>query len=269
MRHDLKAAAGDGVSGKDRFRGTEPGSYPRLSRRPGAARRGAWSAGGFICPGLVVVICFCGCVSRPADPAAPLAALTPQSAEPIRRAQRLAERLYPAKYRAIQRAILTVGRRQFTCDGVLTASPGEGRHLALVSSLGVVTDLRVKNDGACQILKVTPLFRESWGRQFVAPDLRWLFGPTAPLEPAGLRADGRLVLQSRPAADGTVARYVFSADGGQWEALEVGRNGRWDYHCTVRRRQVVAGHPSPVPWEFEVQAATYRLHLRMAAMTVL
>jgi len=134
-------------------------------------------------------------------------------------AERTIINLFPARYRATQRAIVTVGGRQFTCDGLLEVSPAEGCHLAIVSSFGVVTDLRVKADGGCEVLKVTPLFREDWSRRFVARDLRRLFIPPADLQPAGRLADGRIVLQTPPDASGVTARYILllmAAAGGNW-----------------------------------------------------
>jgi len=129
---------------------------------------------------------------------------------------------FPPPGRQTQRAIISVGRRQFTCDGFLTASPAEGWHLALISMLGLVADVRVRNDGSTEVLKVTPLFREDWARDYVAQELRWLFTPPPELAPAGRLADGRLALEAKSGADGAKARYVCSADGSHWEEIEFG-----------------------------------------------
>ena len=184
------------------------------------------------------------------------------------RAQETIAGLFPPRYRATQRSIITVRRRQFTCDGALMVSPDTGCHLAVVSSLGLVTDLRVNNDGGCEILKVTPLFHEAWSRQFVARDLRWLFLPPANPEPAGRLADGRIVLQTRAAADGMLARYVFASTGDRWQELELVKNGRSYYHVTVRRYGAFGGIPAEVPCEFDVAAGPYRLDLRIVELTV-
>jgi hypothetical protein len=175
---------------------------------------------------------------------------------------------FPPRYRSTQRAIITVRNQQFTCDGVLTATPGQGHDLALVSSLGVVTGLRVKLDGAAELLKVTPLFREEWSRRFVAEDVRRLFVPPADLQPAGRLADGRLVLLTGPDGGGTQARYIFAARGERWQGLELVRNGRVTYRAAVRRHRAFAGLPGEMPCEFEVDAASHRLELRITELTV-
>jgi hypothetical protein len=188
---------------------------------------------------------------------------------PIQRAQATISHVYPPSYRATQRAIITLRRKQFTCDAVLTTTPGDGLHLAIVSSLGVVTDLRVLPDGSCALQKVTPLFRESWSREFVARDLHMLFLMPTTLQPGGRLADGRLVLQAPVAAKGEVARYLFSPSGEQWEGVELLRDRRCLYRATVRRHQAFAGQPKPVPCEFEVQAGVYQLHLRITQLATL
>lgn len=178
----------------------------------------------------------------------------------------MVERTFPTEYRAVQRAIVTVRGRQFTCDGLLTAGPTEGHHLALVSSFGVVTDLRVGPDRHTDLLKVTPLLREDWSRRFVARDLRCLFVPPANLKPGGSLTDGRLVLTAGFADDGTTAKYIMGDLG--WQELELERNGRTFYRATVKhRRRFTPGGPE-IPDTFEVIAESYRLDLRIAALTV-
>jgi hypothetical protein len=217
---------------------------------------------------LIAALGASGCATHRGAPARIVLPDDGENREAVSRAQQTIANLFPPRYRATQRAIISVGRQQFTCDGVLTASPGEGYHLAVVSNLGTVTDLRVKADGACELLKVTPLFRESWSRQFVAQDLRWLFVPPADLKPAGRFADGRLVLQTDAGSDGPQARYVFAAPGERWQELELIRNGRSYYRATVRRYCAFAGVPGEFPCEFEVTATTHRLYLRMAELSV-
>jgi hypothetical protein len=188
--------------------------------------------------------------------------------EAVSRAKQTIASLFPPRYRATQRAIITVRHKQFTCDGVLTAAPGEGHHLAIVSSPGTVTDLRLKADGSCELLKVTPLFRESWSRRFVARDLRWLFLPPVDLKPTGLLADGRLVLQTDAGSDGVQARYIFTATGERWQELELVRDGRSFYHVNVLRYRAFAGIPGEVPCEFEVATSSHRLELRITEFSV-
>jgi len=184
------------------------------------------------------------------------------------RAEQTLKNLFPARYRATQRAIVTVGERQFTCDGLLEVSPAEGCHLAIVSSFGVVTDLRVKADGGCELLKITPLFREDWSRRFVARDLRWLFMAPANVQPAGQLPDGRIVLQTPPDASGMIAYYIFSTDGARWRELDLTRSGKIFYRATSKDFRKYPDTSAEIPGEFDVRAEAYRLELRITELTV-
>jgi hypothetical protein len=173
---------------------------------------------------------------------------------------------FPAFYQTTQRAIITVGRRQFACDGFLTVSPAEGWHLALISMLGLVTDVRVRNNGTTEVLKVTPLFRQDWAREYVAQELRWLFTPPPELAPAGRLRDGRLALEAKSRVDGAKARYVCSADGSRWEELEVWDGPRRLFHAKVSGYRSFPGWPPAVPAEIELDAATHQLQVRTVAV---
>ena len=215
---------------------------------------------------VLAFLLLCGCVSPRSYPVAPLAGMPAQEAERV--AQQTLARLFPPQYRSVQRAIITVAGKQFTCDGVLEASTNAGWQLAIVSNLGLVAGLRVNRDNSCEVLQVTPLFREAWTRQFVARDVRWLFIPPPEFVSAGRLADGRLVCETAAESDGAVARYVFSADGQQWQELEVSRGGRREYHALLRGYRTFAGTAQEVPAEMEVQAESYQLHLRLVALEV-
>ena len=184
------------------------------------------------------------------------------------RARMTLAQLYPAQYRATQRAIITIGRKQFVCDGVLTVSPQEGQHLAVISTLGLVTDVRVETNGAIQLVRVTPLFNETWSREFVSRDLRQLFVPNLDLEIGGRLPDERFVLESRPPLDTYVSRYIFTPSGDRLQEMEIARAGRRLYHVSVKRYQRFAGFPREIPSEFEVLAPSYRLELRTAELAV-
>jgi catechol 2,3-dioxygenase-like lactoylglutathione lyase family enzyme len=173
---------------------------------------------------------------------------------------------FPAVYQATQRAIITVGRQQFVCDGFLRVSPAEGWHLALVSLLGLVTEVRVRNDGTTEVLKVTPLFRQDWARDYVAPELRWLFTPPPELAPAGRLGDGRLALEAESRAGGEKARYVCSADGSHWEEIEVWNGPRRLFHAKVSGYRSFPGWPRAVPAEIEVDAGAHQLQVRTVAI---
>jgi hypothetical protein len=215
---------------------------------------------------LAMTFLLCGCVSRLPYPAVPLDGMPVQGAERMAR-QNLAS-LFPPQYRSVQRALITVAGKQFTCDGVLEVSTNTGWQLAIVSNLGLVAGLRVNRDGTSEVLQVTPLFRESWTRQFVARDLRRLFIPPPEFVSAGRLADGRLVCEPAPESDGAVARYVFSADGQQWQELEVSRAGRREYHAWLRGYRTFAGTTHAVPAEMEVQVESYQLHLHLVELSL-
>lgn len=183
-------------------------------------------------------------------------------------AQATLQQLFPPHYRATQRAIITAGGKQFTCDGLLQVSPVEGWHLAIVSSFGVVTDLRVAATGECTLLKVTPLFREDWSRRYVARDLYRLFTPPGTLQPAGHFANGNLCLQTGPDAAGVAAQYVFSPDGSRWLELNLSRDGKNFYHAVPGHFRKFQGAAAELPTSFEVQAENYRLELRIAELIV-
>ena len=228
-------------------------------RRPSAAFPSVAGAG------LLAFACLlCGCISRSPCPVFPLDGTPEQGAE--RMTWQNLNSIFPAQYRSVQRAILTVAGKQFTCDGVLEVSTNAGWHLAIVSNLGLVAGLRVNRNGLCEVLQATPLFREAWTRQFVARDVRRLFIPPPEFVSAGRLADGTLVCKTVPDSDGAVARYVFSADGRQWQELDVWRGGRRVYHAVLRGYRAFAGIARDVPAEMEVQAEGYQLHLRLVEL---
>ena len=137
-----------------------------------------------------------------------------------------------------------------------------------MSNLGLVAGMRVSRDGSCEVLQVTPLFREAWTRQFVARDVRRLFLPPPEFVSAGRLADGGLVCETAPETDGAVARYIFSADGQQWQELEVSRGERQEYRLALHGYRVFPGTTHAVPAEMEMQAENYQLRLRRVELDV-
>jgi len=217
--------------------------------------------------GLVLLLAG-GCASRSGHPAAPLATGgTPPSADAVAQAKRSVASLFPPSYRAVHRVIIRFRNGQYTCDGVHTVSPERGHHLAVVSSLGAVTALRVRGDGEPEVLKVTPLFREEWTRRYVARDLRRLFMPPALLTAVGAPGPDSFALETAPDASGSVARYGFSNDGKRLRSIELIQNGRCGYHAEVLRYRTFAPGVE-VPAEFRVQADGYQLELRVAELSV-
>ena len=161
--------------------------------------------------------------------------------------------IFPAQYRSVQRAILTVAGKQFTCDGVLEVSTNAGWHLAIVSNLGLVAGLRVNRDGSCEVSRQRPCSAKpgpgnswrgtcagcSFRRRSLFPPGDWLtagwFAKPCRIPMGRWRA--RLQRQ-RPAMAGTerVAR------------------GRRVYHAVLRGYRAFAGTARDVPAEIEVQA---------------
>jgi hypothetical protein len=228
----------------------------------------AWLLGGWWCALLVSAVLWTGgCATWRAERLAPVASPRPLSPEALARARSTVAHLFPRQYRAVHRAILTVGRRQFTCDGVLRVTPDGGWHLAVISSLGLVAELRLHHDTTCEILKVTPLFSEEQSRRYLARDLRWLFLPPPELAPAGFLTDGRMALQAPAGADDLIVRYVFSPQGERLDAVELARRGRLVYRASLVRYLVLPGHDTPIPASFEVKAEDYRMELRTSELT--
>jgi len=221
-----------------------------------------------ILPVLIVAECLSGCVAHRIGSLPTILADAGRGSGNFVRARQTLANMFPSRYRATQRAIISVGGKQFTCDGVLTAAPDKGRELAIVSNLGAVTGLRVRPDGECELLKITPLFPAEWSRRFVAEDLRCLFVPPRNLEPAGRLADGRLVLRTKLDAERAEAWYVFAASGERWQELDLMQDNRCRYRAVIRRYGAFAGIPGEVPCEFEVDAGSHRLDLRITGLTV-
>jgi len=215
---------------------------------------------------LLALLCASGCVSQRGPAAWRTVPPSEGDSAAFAAASQTVREAFPAVYQATQRAIITVGRRQFACDGFLTASPAGGWHLALISMLGLVTDVRVKSDGAAEVLKVTPLFRQDWARDYVARELRWLFAPPPELAPDGRLGDGRLVLEAKSRVDGARASYVCSADGSRWEELEVWDAQRRLFHAKVSGYRSFPGWPRAIPAEFELDAGNHQLQVRTVAV---
>jgi hypothetical protein len=219
-----------------------------------------------LCAAVLALLCAGGCVSQRGQAPGQAVPATASDLPAFAATQRTLSEVFPPAYQATQRAIITIGRRQFVCDGFLTVSPAEGAHLALISTLGLVTDVRAKSNGSLEVQKVTPLFREDWAREYVARELGWLFTSPPDLAPAGRLSDGRLLVEAKGRADALEARYVCSADGSRWEELEVRRGSQSLFHAKVSAYRSFPGLARPVPAEIEVDAVNHHLDLRIVAI---
>ena len=184
------------------------------------------------------------------------------SPQALEQASRTLAGLYPAHYRAVQRAIIMAGGKQFACDGVLDASPETGWRLAVVSALGLVCETRIAPSGAVALPRITPLMREEWSRQFVAETVRLLFVPQTGASYEGRLADGRLVFSVRDDAGGPAVRYIFDASGSRLEEAQTLRRGKPLWQARFRDYRLASGHPTPVPFAFDADAAACRIELR-------
>ena len=238
----------------------ESGSLPGAGCRCGYGRAFAWWLS------LLIGLLVCGCAGPRMKPYTILPGDVPET-EVIQGAQSTLANLFPPAYRATQRAIITVRGKQFVCDGVLHVSPDSGLHLAVVSTLGLVTEIRVAPNGKVSLLKTTPLMKETWSSGFVARDLKILFLPNREHKTAARLSDGRLVLQAPSEADGTVTRFIFSSHGERLEEVEKVRQGRREYQARFRGFRDLPGAPLGTPAEFDVIAPTYRLYLRNTSFT--
>jgi hypothetical protein len=218
---------------------------------------------------LLLLVCFCGCATQRGATAWQVLPVVASETQVFAHAERALREAFPPQYRGTHRAIITASGRQFVCDGFLNVSPADGCHLALVSALGLITDVRVKADGDSEILKVTPLFREEWSREHVARELRWLFTPPPSLAPVGRLSDGRLVLEGTDAAGKVQARYLCRADDGRWEELELRVGARRVFHARLGGHRLFAGLEREIPTDIELDAGTHKLHLRIVALTVM
>jgi len=207
-----------------------------------------------------------GCVITPRLDSLSVSPDDGRNPESSARAKQTIAHVFPDRYSAVQRAVISVAGRQFTCDSVLKTAPEQGCHLAIVSSFGTVTDLRVQTNGNVELLKVTPLFRADWSRHYVARDLRWLFLPPEQLESAGRLPDGRPVWQTAPDASGISAEYIFSADGSHWEQLDLLMNGKTFYRARIKHYLTFPGMTSDIPDIFEVKAEHYQMELHIVQM---
>ena len=173
--------------------------------------------------------------------------------------------LYPRSTRLTHRAVLTVAGRPYPCDGYLEISPANELRLAVLTPMGVLTQVKVSSNGEVRVLSAGSSFRESWSRDYLARDARLLFAPDTAALQAGRLADGRPVLWKRQ-PDGTRLSYVFGPGGAPWQELEIARGSRRLYHAVCRRQAVFGGPAREVPAEIRVEAECYTVDLRLCEL---
>jgi hypothetical protein len=88
---------------------------------------------------------------------------------------------FPADALITQRAVLTVRGREFALNGYLARHATEGQRLVITENFGaVLADLRLKPDGAVEVLRSSALFPPDRIERYLAADVRSVFGPTLP-----------------------------------------------------------------------------------------
>ena len=93
------------------------------------------------------------------------------------------ETWFPADALVAQRAVLTVRGRQFSLNGYVMKSAAHGLRLVVTENFGgVLADVLVKPDGQVVVLKARPPFRLAWVENFIAADLKCIFGDAAAAE---------------------------------------------------------------------------------------
>lgn len=175
--------------------------------------------------------------------------------------------LYPRGCRLMHRAVLTVAGRPYPCDGYLEISAAGELRLAVLTPMGVLTQVQVASNGTVRILSTASAFRESWSRDRLARDIRLLFAPDPSALQAGRLPDGRPVLGARR-PDGSHVRYIFSRDGATWQELDIVRGSRRVYRAVCGSPARFDGHAREVPTEIRVEADGYLLDLRLCELKV-
>ena len=195
-----------------------------------------------------------------AAPSAP-----PPDAAAGARARSVLSSMYPRGCRLMHRAVLTVAGRPYPCDGYLEIAPSGTLRLAVLTPMGVLTQVEVASNGAARVLSASSGFRESWSGGPLARDLRLLFAA----DPAALRdgrlPDGRPVLEARQ-PDGSCIRHVFDRDAARWQGVEIRRGSRTVYRAVCGAHARFDGHDREVPAEIRVEADGYRLDLRLCEL---
>ena len=85
---------------------------------------------------------------------------------------------FPADALIIQRGVLTFfGGKQFTLNGYLASSSTNGQRLIVTENFGgVLADVLVKPDGKSYVMRSSRAFKPKWIEQFIAADVRCIFG---------------------------------------------------------------------------------------------
>lgn len=105
----------------------------------------------------------------------------------------------PADALITQRAVLTALGRQVTLNGYLATSATNGQRLVITENFGnVLADVLVKPDGRTFVMKSSRAFKPKWIRNYIAADVRCLFGNGAVEDCPGQRlAPDHFLIQRR------------------------------------------------------------------------
>jgi hypothetical protein len=135
-------------------------------------------------------------------------------------AQELRDRaatLYPDSFRAVHRALLTAGGRQFLLDGYLTVQrPGSFRLVAKGDMGGTVFEI-VKDPGQKARVVQNPLgLRSSWLTEGAARSLEALYLAQPGPEVRLVRLPGGSLALVQDLPDGKQEQFIFQEDSRRW-----------------------------------------------------
>jgi len=84
---------------------------------------------------------------------------------------------FPPEAFITQRGVLTVLGRQFTLNGYLARSATQGQRLVVTENFGnVLADVLIKPTGETFVMKSSRAFKPRWIHDYMATDVRCLFG---------------------------------------------------------------------------------------------
>ncbi len=95
---------------------------------------------------------------------------------------------FPADGLITQRGVLTVLGRQFTLNGYLARSATNGQRLIVTENFGtVLADVLIKPDGGAVVMRSGGAFKPKWIRDYLAADVRCIFGGASEADCPGRR----------------------------------------------------------------------------------
>jgi len=214
---------------------------------------------------LLVAACllFAGCASAPYRPGTPLVddALA-------RRLHQTLDGLYPARFRAVHRVVLTVYGRQFTFTGYLLGrAPGDVRLVAAGDMGGTAFDVLQRATGDPRVLKAAPRMPRVVPESAARDAARIHF--ERPSASAALaRFGANTVGLTDVLSDGSIQEFHFSESTGRLTHYLEARSGQRRYEIEFADYGPLPGLPAPVPRRITVidRVRHYEASIRVVEM---